>query len=121
MKYNPQIVSAYFYSQGLDLPVMEYKFHDTRKWRFDFSWPQYKVALEVEGAIFARTAGRHNRGAGMRADMEKYNAANVLGWNILRVMPQDVAMLDTVNMVKACIARKGFVYEMVADSSIDRV
>ena len=105
MNYNPQIVCAYFHSQGVNMPVLEHRFHPERKWRFDFSWPEYKVALEVEGGCWS--GGRHSRGAGMRADMEKYNAANVLGWNILRVMPQDVAMLETVNMIKACIARKG--------------
>lgn len=29
--------------------VREHRFHPTRRWRFDFAWPDEKVALEVEG------------------------------------------------------------------------
>lgn len=68
---------------GLDKPEREYKFHSTRRWRFDFAWPDSMVAVEVEGAIF--TGGRHSRGTGMLKDMEKYNTAATLGWTVLRV------------------------------------
>ena len=27
--------------------VMEHKFHPTRRWRFDFCWPQEKIALRL--------------------------------------------------------------------------
>ena len=69
----------------LPTPEREYKFHPSRRWRFDFAWPEnhLRIAVEVEGAIFV--GGRHNRGLGMLADMEKYNAATVLGWRLLRV------------------------------------
>lgn len=63
-------------------PVREHRFHPTRKWRFDFAFPDQKLAVEVEGGIF--TGGRHTRGAGYRKDMEKYNAAAILGWRVLR-------------------------------------
>lgn len=68
---------------GLVKPEREYKFHSTRRWRFDFAWPDSMVAVEVEGAIF--TGGRHSRGAGMLKDMEKYNTAATMGWTVLRV------------------------------------
>ena len=64
-------------------PVREYRFAPPRRWRFDFAFPDAKVALEIEGGIW--TAGRHSRGAGMRDDMEKYNAAACAGWRVLRV------------------------------------
>lgn len=44
---------------GLPQPEQEYKFHATRRWRFDYAWAQYKIALEVEGA--ARLWSRGNR------------------------------------------------------------
>jgi len=53
-----------------------------RDWRFDFAWPAVLVALEVEGAVFAD--GRHTRGKGFEDDCEKYNAATVIGWKVLR-------------------------------------
>lgn len=63
-------------------PVREHRFHADRRWRFDFAFPAERVAVEVEGGIFVK--GRHSRGAGMRADMDKYNAACELGWRVLR-------------------------------------
>jgi len=97
VKYNPTIVLAYWRECGLGTPELEYKFDRWRKWRFDFAWPQFHVALEVEGGIF--TGGRHSRGAGMKKDMEKYNSAAALGWRVLRIMPQDLCMQDTVDMI----------------------
>lgn len=36
---------------GLSSPVSEYKFHESRRWRFDYAWPDHKIALEVEGGV----------------------------------------------------------------------
>jgi very-short-patch-repair endonuclease len=68
--------------------VMEHKFHPTRKWRFDLAFPDQKVGIEIEGGLWAN--GRHNRGAGYIADMEKYREAVKLGWRVLRYPPQMV-------------------------------
>src|SRR5690606_39740371 len=38
-------------------PVREYRFHPERRWRFDFAWPDLRVAAEVEGGI--HIGGRH--------------------------------------------------------------
>lgn len=73
---------------GLPEPVHEYRFHATRRWRFDFAWPDQKVALEIEGGVFIQ--GRHSRGAGMLGDMEKYNAAAADGWRVFRVTPKQI-------------------------------
>lgn len=83
---------------SLDAPYAEYLFHISRSWRFDFAWPRQKIALEVEGGVW--TKGRHTRPKGFLADCEKYNAAAVLGWRVLRVTPQTLLTTDTVNMVK---------------------
>jgi len=67
---------------GLPMPEQEYKFHPKRKYRFDFAWPHKKIAAECEGGIFS--FGRHTRGSGFIADCQKYNAAALLGWTVLR-------------------------------------
>jgi very-short-patch-repair endonuclease len=97
MKYNTLVVSAYFKECGLPEPTTEYKFHSERKWRFDFAWPEFRVALEVEGGIWI--GGRHNRGRGFKKDMEKYNSAARLGWRVLRFEPSQLCMAETVRMI----------------------
>lgn len=63
-------------------PVREHRFHPTRRWRFDFAFPDQMLAVEIEGGVYIN--GRHNRGSGFIADMEKYNEAALLGWKVLR-------------------------------------
>jgi very-short-patch-repair endonuclease len=73
---------------GLPAPVAEFKFHPTRKWRFDFAWPAQSFAVEVDGAVFVQ--GRHTRGVGVEADMEKFAEAMLAGWRVLRVSTNQV-------------------------------
>lgn len=67
---------------GLPDPYQEVVFRDTRRWRFDMAWPNQMLAVEVEGGTWVQ--GRHNRGGGMERDCQKYNAALLLGWRVLR-------------------------------------
>ena len=73
---------------GLPEPVPEYRFHPLRKWRFDYAFPLHRVAVEIDGGLW--TQGRHNRAAGYIADMEKLNAAALLGFRVLRYTPQQL-------------------------------
>ncbi|WP_151965469.1 DUF559 domain-containing protein [Acinetobacter soli] len=66
----------------------EYKFHPERNWRADFWITGSKILVEVEGGIWS--GGRHTRGKGFIADMEKYNAAAILGFKVLRFDTQQV-------------------------------
>ena len=61
----------------LPAPEREYRFHDVRRWRFDFAWPVYRLAAEVEGGTWVN--GRHNRPEGFEKDCEKYNTAALAG------------------------------------------
>ncbi len=71
-----------------DQPTREHRFDSERQWRFDFAWPRYLVAVEIEGGIFGR--GRHSRGAAYTKDCEKYNAATCAGWKVLRYTTKDI-------------------------------
>lgn len=66
-------------------PEREHRFHPERKWRFDLAFPDLKLAVEVEGGLWVN--GRHNRGAGFEADLEKYGEAQKLGWTVYRCSP----------------------------------
>ncbi len=70
---------------GLPTPQREFLFHHKRKWRFDIAWPDLLIAVEIEGGIWV--GGRHVRGEGYEADCEKYNAAQLDGWMVLRFTP----------------------------------
>ena len=61
----------------------EYRFHPTRKWRFDYAHLGAKVAVELDGGVF--TQGRHVRGAGFLRDREKINAAQLMGWRVIEL------------------------------------
>ena len=68
----------------MDGYVREHRFHDKRRWRFDFAWTEAFVALEIEGIVFGE-GGRHQRGLGFANDCEKYLWAQKLGWLVVRV------------------------------------
>ena len=65
--------------------VKEYRFHPSRKWRADYAvlGGGAKVLIELEGGIYSN--GRHSRAAGFLADCDKYNAATMLGFCVLRL------------------------------------
>lgn len=67
-------------------PIEEYKFCEDRRWRFDYAWVKYHVALEIEGGLWS--GGRHNRPVGYQKDMEKYNRAGFDNWVVFRFTPE---------------------------------
>jgi hypothetical protein len=89
------------FGKGLPAWEREYHFHDTRKWRFDFAWPGAHVAAEVEGGVW--NSGRHTRGLGFQSDCEKYNAASLLGWRVLRFTESMIKSGDALNTIKAAL------------------
>jgi len=85
-------VETFCKSTGLPLPKREYAFAaPDRKWRFDFCWPDHLLALEVEGGIFQKHGGAHRGIKSYLKDMEKYNAAALHGYKLLRFTPQEIA------------------------------
>jgi hypothetical protein len=77
-------------------PERQFRFHPTRKWRFDYAYPTWSasetrlrntagegLAIEVDGGSWSD--GRHTRGSGYAADCEKLNEAALLGWTVIRV------------------------------------
>jgi len=89
---------------NLPLPVAEYRFDPERKWRIDVAWPNYKIALEIEGGIWQQTSSGRSSGHAnpvrFLRDMEKYNAMTVQGWSLIRCTPEQVenetALIDII-------------------------
>lgn len=92
-------------ASGLPAPVREHMFAaPLRRWRADYAWESERVLLEVEGAIWS--GGRHTRGSGYLADMEKYNYATVHGWKLLRCTPQTLCTDGTIRMLREVMSGK---------------
>ena len=79
----------------------EYKFHPKRKWRADFHIMGKKILVEVEGGVWS--GGRHTRSKGYIADMEKYNAAVVMGYQVLRFCTEQVKSGLAVQQIETMV------------------
>jgi len=83
----------------------EFRFSPPRRWRADFLVATPDMAdvsrmfrlkptdlatllIEVEGGAYVQ--GRHTRGASFEADCEKYAAAAILGYRVIRATPRQV-------------------------------
>lgn len=89
-----------------------------RGWAFDIAFLKERVAVEIEGGIFKRTGdeqpcplcrqvkkGAHASVSGILRDIEKYNAAMILGWRVFRV-PTHKINHQTVRMILKVLGRK---------------
>lgn len=89
-----------------------------------------KIAFEVEGGTFGailrcqkcgsvvlypksrvpvRVGGRHVQGVGFEKDIEKYNAAYLMGWTIYRVTPGMLRTHQAVELVRIAIDNQGII------------
>jgi len=85
-------------------PVREHRFDASRRWRFDFCWPEQKVAVECEGGTWS--GGRHTRGSGFEADARKYAAAVLQGWRVFRVTDAHIDSGEAVQWVAEALKLK---------------
>lgn len=93
---------------GLPEPIRELLFHDERAWAFDFAWPEYHVAVEVEGGTRIFGGGRHNRADGFEDDCTKYNEAQYYGWEVLRFTTEMVMQKRALPTIIKHLTQKGW-------------
>ena len=98
---SARVFRCALFDRRIQQPIAEYQFAKPRRWRFDYAWPDAKVALEVDGGVWSR--GRHVRGSGFLKDMEKLNRATVLGWRVIRTTPDRLCSEDTINDLRALL------------------
>lgn len=91
-------------------PEQQFKFHPTRLWRFDFAFPKYKIAVEINGGTFSH--GRHTRGSSLHDEYDKLNAAVLLGWRVMLFDSQHLR--DPLE----CAGRVGLLMSLVTDGVI---
>lgn len=104
------------------LPLRQHMFAKEqigRRWTFDFAWPEYKLAVEIEGmAVEIRcrkcfgneliVRGRHGSVGGFKEDCVKYNSALSLGWSVLRFAASDVNSKDPISFTLRELVRRGW-------------
>ncbi len=83
----------------------EFKFCQDRKWRADFHLVGKMILIEVEGGIWSN--GRHTRGKGYLGDMEKYNSAQILGYQVLRFSTEQVKSGLAVRQIEKMVGDLG--------------
>jgi hypothetical protein len=71
---------------GLPPPVLQYEIVDLngQTWRFDFAWPEYRVAAEYDGIDW------HSGPAALLRDRRRGVAVQDLGWVVVPILAEDV-------------------------------
>ena len=78
-----------------------------RMFRFDFAWPDLKVAAEVDGGKFMLRRSRAQKGRlvpvgqhNHRDDLRRGNIAALEGWRVLRYTPDQVMSGEAIRELK---------------------
>ena len=98
-------IAAWCQGTGFPVPVREYRFAPPRRFRFDWCWVEQKCALEKEGGIWLPGGGRHNRPAGYRRDITKYNLAALLGYRVFRATPDMISSGDIFQILEKALVK----------------
>lgn len=75
--------------------IREHRFFPSRRWRFDFSFPEKKIAIEIDGE------NHHNHAQAIK-DAEKRVMAAKLGWNVIVLSSRQTAETerDLLELIK---------------------
>lgn len=103
---------------GIEEPKPQYRFHEARLWRVDFAWPEWKVAVEIEGGIWRRDrkgnwAGAHSHPSNIERDIEKSNALALAGYSLLRFTEKEIKSGVAVFLVRDLIANKKALFSVL--------
>lgn len=90
---------------GVPAPQKEFRFCPQRRWRVDWAWPEYKLAVEQEGGAWVY--GRHNHPGGFLKDLAKYNALTMEGYYLLRFTPHQIKTGEAVSTIGQWFEKQG--------------
>jgi len=86
---------------GLPAPEAEFSAIEGRRYRWDFAWPNQKVLVEVQGAVWVK--GGHSTGTGITRDAEKNNLAILAGWKPLIVTADHIKSGKALEWIKQAL------------------
>lgn len=84
----------------------EVTFHPTRKWRFDFLITGTKIAIECEGGIYSEGRTGHSSITGIERDIEKGNAATLLGYRVFRFTEKLINRGEALRLIEQAISTR---------------
>lgn len=101
----------------------EFRFCPDRRWRFDFFFPGYDMAVEVEGGVSSHRKGkaiskagneyhiqsRHLTPKGFEEDALKYFYAQLYGYSVIRVTSGMVSSDAAIGMTLKMLLARGWV------------
>lgn len=109
---------AQLLARQLPDPIMQFRFAKaafSRQWRFDFAWPAFMLAVEIDGYVVRRipgvgnvVMGGHATIDGIRSDIDKGNAAILLGWSVLHFEQGLVASGEAIDVTYRVLVAKGW-------------
>lgn len=107
-------LTPFFTAAGLPAPQREVSYGiPGRKFRADYAWPTYLVAFEREGDPAGKARGgsgksRHTTLTGYSEDIVKYNAAQLIGWLVIRAAPAHIQKGRYLLWIEAALYRRGW-------------
>lgn len=82
-------------------PLLEFRFMQSRDWRFDYAWPDFMLAVEVQGMV-------HRIKARFLSDVEKLAYAQMHGWTVLLISGQDIRSPRGVLWLQTLLEQRGW-------------
>lgn len=89
LHYKFEAIIRVHYVALLPYMASEFQFDPVRKFKFDYCFPAWKVAIDLQGGIYShgRRSG-HTSVKGMENDMDKINLAQNCGWVMFQLSPR---------------------------------
>jgi very-short-patch-repair endonuclease len=97
--------ALFWRSLGRTELATEFRFDAERRWRADFAHLESRALIEIEGGLYVAGGGRHNHSAGFIADAEKYFAAFLAGWSVVRLTSAQITAPNVQWLIGAVRSR----------------
>lgn len=92
---------------GMDIwPEFHFLLSPHPDYRFDYAIPDFKIAIEQEGGVWAKGNSGHSSGTGIMRDMDKSSLAAVHGWTLIRRTPKQLLSMTTISLTEKAIQTK---------------
>jgi hypothetical protein len=82
----------------------EFVFAPPRKWRADWRVKDTRILIEFEGGLFAKNKIGHGNVGGILRDIQKYNAAAIAGWTVIRITPKFIPNGQALKWIEDAIS-----------------